>query len=234
MKGLFNASVAAWRRFVGFGFRLLYNELAWTYDLVSWVVSRGQWREWQKSALPYLPQQGRVLEVGTGPGHLQAELAATGHQPVGLDLSRSMLRLARRRMGRGGFPAWLCRGHVGALPFARGAFEAIVATFPTNYIYDPASLMEFVRVLEPGGQLAVVEMASISGRDPLSHSLEWLYRITGQRGPAPDLVDLLTKAGMSARREAVRIDGSSVSLVLAERAEQGPSGSDSPTSGQLG
>ncbi|MBM4425321.1 MAG: hypothetical protein FJ030_18410, partial [Chloroflexi bacterium] len=28
-------------------FRLLYNEFAFTYDLVSWAVSVGQWRQWQ-------------------------------------------------------------------------------------------------------------------------------------------------------------------------------------------
>jgi ubiquinone/menaquinone biosynthesis C-methylase UbiE len=217
MRSLRNASVAAWRRLISLGFRLLYNELAWTYDLVSWAVSKGLWRTWQKSVLAYLPCRGRVLELGAGPGHLQGDLASAGHQPVGLDLSRSMLRLARRRKQRSGSPAWLCQGHVGALPFAPGSFDAIVATFPTNYIYDPAALRELGRLLEPGGRLAVVELASLSGADPLSHSLEWLYQITGQRGPAPDLVELLTGPKVSARRVIVELEGSTVSLVLADR-----------------
>ena len=43
-----------WKRLVSFGFRLLYHELAWSYDLVAWLVSCGQWQNWGRAALPYL------------------------------------------------------------------------------------------------------------------------------------------------------------------------------------
>ena len=78
-------------------FRLLYNEMAWSYDLVSAAVSIGQWRSWQRAALPYL--RGRqVLEVAHGTGNLLLDLAALGFEPVGLDTSQAMGSVARRKL----------------------------------------------------------------------------------------------------------------------------------------
>jgi len=208
---------ALWRVLIAFGFRLLYNELAWLYDPVSWLVSLGRWRQWQRTALPYLPRQGRVLEVGFGPGHLLVDLAARGCQPVGLDLSRAMLRQARRRLRREKLSLTLCQGRASALPFSAHAFDAVVLTFPTPFVYDPDWIRHLVRVLRPGGRLVVVEHTRFTRGDPLAHSLEWLYRITGQRGPTSTLPNLLQTAGLTAWRETVDVGGSSVGLILAEK-----------------
>jgi ubiquinone/menaquinone biosynthesis C-methylase UbiE len=210
---------ALWRRLITFGFRLLYNELAWTYDPVSWVTSRGLWRRWQGMALAYLPVGGRFLEVGFGPGHLLADLARGGdrRQVVGLDLSRAMLRQAQRRMARRGLAAPLVRGRAQALPFAAGAFDAVVLTFPTPFVYELAWIEELARVLQGGGRLVVVEQAEFKGQGLLHRFLEWLYDITGQRGPAPDLPGRLEAAGLAAWRENVAVDSTTVGLVLAER-----------------
>src|SRR5258705_7894292 len=87
------------RRFMRFAFGLLYNQLAWTYDLVSWTVSAGQWRSWQRAALPYL--RGRaVLEIAHGTGNLLLDLISLGFQPVGLDLSPAMGRIASHKLKR--------------------------------------------------------------------------------------------------------------------------------------
>jgi ubiquinone/menaquinone biosynthesis C-methylase UbiE len=207
----------AWRRFLACSFRLLYNELAWTYDPVSWLVSLGRWRQWQQTILPHLPPSGRVLEVGFGPGHFLRDLASAGYQTVGLELSPAMLRLAGRRLRRQRLDIALCRGDAGALPFTGSSFDAVVLTFPTPYVYDPAWLAQLPRVLKAGGRLIVVEMASFNGNRPIERGLESLYRVTGQRGPAPALPDLLEEAGLVAWQENVAVDGSTVALVLAER-----------------
>jgi ubiquinone/menaquinone biosynthesis C-methylase UbiE len=206
----------AWRRFIAFSFRLLYNELAWTYDPVSWLVSLGRWRRWQQTILPHLPPSGRVLEVGFGPGHLLRDLALAGYRTVGLELSPAMLQLAGRRLRRQRLDIALCRGDAGALPFTGSAFEAVVLTFPTPYVYDRAWLAQLPRVLRAGGSLIVVEMASFNGKSPIERGLESLYRVTGQRGPAPVLPDLLEEAGLKAWRQRVAVDGSTVDLVIAE------------------
>ena len=86
--------VRAWWGLVGFGFRLLYNEMAFTYDLVSWIVSLGQWRAWQRAALDHIdaPPGARILELAHGTGNLQMDLRAAGYHTVALDLSRAMGR----------------------------------------------------------------------------------------------------------------------------------------------
>ena len=97
---------ALWWRLVRFGFRLLYQEMAWTYDLVSWAVSLGEWRAWQRAALPFV--SGRhVLEIAHGPGHLLLALSTAGFTVSGLDLSPQMGRQARRRLRTAGHPSRL-------------------------------------------------------------------------------------------------------------------------------
>jgi ubiquinone/menaquinone biosynthesis C-methylase UbiE len=206
-----------WRQLIAFAFRLLYNELAFLYDPVSWAVSKGYWRRWQRIALSFLPVEGSVLEVGFGPGHLLVDLAQAGWQPFGLDVSRAMLRLASRRLRTRSLDLPLCRGNALALPFVAEAFHAIVVTFPTPYVYDAAWLREVCRTLKPGGRLVVVEMAVFRRGDPIARSLEGLYRLTGQRGPAPDLAERARQTGLIAWRETAHVDGADVGLVVAEK-----------------
>ena len=212
----------AWSRLIAFGFRLLYNELAWTYDAVSWLVSRGLWRRWQQAAVDYVPPGSRVLEVGFGPGHLLVDLARSGHRPTGLDVSRSMLRQAQRRLQQGQLDVPLCRGLGEHLPFRTGAFDAVVLTFPTPFIYHPLWLENARRVLRApseagrGGRLILVLQATFERDRPLARFMEWLYRITGQRGESIDLRHLLQAHGFRAWRESVAVEGTLVHLILAE------------------
>ncbi|NWG16570.1 MAG: methyltransferase domain-containing protein, partial [Chloroflexi bacterium] len=147
-----------WRRLVGLGFRLLYNELAFTYDWVSVVVSLGAWRCWQRAALPHLgaPPGARVLELAHGTGNLQLDLYALGYMPVGYDLSPYMGRIARRKLSRRGLSPRLARGRAQQLPFAAASFAAVVCTFPTDFIFQPETLRETHRILREDGHLIIV------------------------------------------------------------------------------
>jgi ubiquinone/menaquinone biosynthesis C-methylase UbiE len=206
-----------WRRLIAFGFRLLYNELAWLYDPVSWITSLGLWHAWQWVALPYLLPGGTVLEVGCGPGHLLLGLAASGCHPVGLDLSPAMLRQARRRLHRQGLALALCQGRAQNLPYAAQAFDCVVLTFPAPFVYDPGWIGHLARVLKPSGRLVIVETASFSKHTSVERCLEGLYRATGQRGLAPDLPALLACAGLTAHREKIPVNGTLVSVMLADK-----------------
>lgn len=165
-------------------FRLLYGPAAGTYNAVAWLVSLGQWTEWVRVALRFV-EGPAVLELGHGPGHLQLALSEAGLAPVGIDPSSQMGRQARRRLRRAGVTPRLVRARAQALPFPSGAFSDTVATFPTEYILDPATLAEVKRVLSAEGKLVVVASGRLTGSDPISRLLEWLYRITGQRAPVP-------------------------------------------------
>jgi ubiquinone/menaquinone biosynthesis C-methylase UbiE len=102
----------------------------------------------------------RVLDIGSGPGLLAAELAqetgADGHVH-GIDPSESMLAMARRRpVGRDAAPMDFQAGDALALPVADASFDAAVSTQVLEYVEDvPGALAEARRVLRPGGRLLV-------------------------------------------------------------------------------
>jgi ubiquinone/menaquinone biosynthesis C-methylase UbiE len=132
----------------------LYNEFAWAYDWVSWLVSLGHWWGWRKAALDYLVGP-RVLEVGFGTGDLLIEMAQQGWDVHGLDLSPAMHRITARKMRRCGVWTPQLRGLAQAMPFPDGAFNSIVSTCPAEFILQPPAWQEFGRVLAPGGRLIV-------------------------------------------------------------------------------
>ncbi len=134
--------------------RRLYNEFAWSYDLAAWIVSAGRWDRWRRMALDYV-ESWPVLEVGFGTGHLLAAMAERGWPAVGIDLSPAMQRQAAATLRRRGLHTPRLRGRAQQLPLAQASFGSVVATFPAEYIVDPASLAEFRRVLRPGGRLII-------------------------------------------------------------------------------
>ncbi len=172
-----------WWSLVKFGFRLLYNELAFTYDTVSAVVSLGAWRCWQRAALKHLTVEAGapILELAHGTGNLQLDLHALGYRTFGYDLSPFMGRIAQGKLKQSRFPARLARGRAQQLPYPAGSFAAVISTFPTNFIMEPDTLREVCRVLRAGGQFLIVPNGVFTGGSVAEAGLDWLYRVTGQR-----------------------------------------------------
>lgn len=174
------------RRLMRFFFYLIYQPMAWSYDLVAWVVSLGRWKDWVLSALPYLSEEP-ILELGHGPGYLQLALAQRNMKAIGLDASRQMGRLARLKLIKYSHEQRLVRGRSQALPFPSNTFHSIISTFPSEYIYHPQTLTEVRRILAPGGKLVIAPLAWITGNSPLERAARWLFHITGE---APEWNDL--------------------------------------------
>ncbi len=212
--------VRLWWTLIRFGFRLLYNELAWTYDGVSWVVSLGRWRAWQRACLSFLnatPNQ-LILELAHGTGNLQIDLLAAGWQPIGIDLSPYMGRIARRKLQRAGLPVRLVRASALHLPFPDACFDAVVSTFPTEFIIHPRTLAEVHRVLKADSPFVVVANAVLTLGSLPAQVLEWLYHITGQRAPWPgDPLAVLRSAGFEASFVVQDLRDSSVVLLVATK-----------------
>jgi len=203
--------------FLRFAFHLLYYQLAWTYDLVAWLVSFGQWAAWRRTVTLFL-REGPILELAYGTGGLLADLSECNLSPVGLDLSPYMARRARRRLLQRGLVPRIVRGQAQALPFATASFANVVATFPTEFILEPQTLTSVVRVLQPGGRLVIVAMGYLKGRSPLRRFVEWLYRVTGQRElPVPNPLERLESIGLDARWEEATLDGATARLLVATR-----------------
>lgn len=133
----------------------LYNELAWAYDLVSWLVSLGHWSGWRRVALEHVNGQ-RVLEIGFGTGELLVEAAHRGLEIYGLELSAAMHRVTARKLARRGIHVPRVRALAQAMPFAGGCFDTVISTFPAPYILDPATIREVARLLRPSGRFVIV------------------------------------------------------------------------------
>ncbi len=231
-----------WIGLLRFGFRLLYYELAWTYDLVSWVVSLGEWRRWQQAALPFV-QGPVVLELGHGPGHLLAALQQAGFTVWGVDLSPFMGRRARRRLQKQGLSANLIQAQAQALPLPTAVCHTVLATFPTEYIVDPQTLAAVHRVLVGNGRLIVVPEGHLTGRSGLHRLIDWLFRITGQRDgafsvddaahwPHPDLWEPFRQrfvaAGFQLRIEQITLPRSVATVFIAEKTLNTPEPTAAP------
>lgn len=210
-----------WWHLVRFGFRLLYNEMAWTYDAVSQVVSLGKWRAWQRSAIPHLgPSEapGCVLELAYGTGNLQIDMASAGWTPYGVDLSAAMAGIAAKKLRKQGLTPCLMRAKAGRLPLPAASIDAIVSTFPATFILQSATLSEAYRVLRPGGRFVIVLNAVLNPNNATARVLEWAYRVTGQRGPwSIDPLDAFREAGFEAQLITERLPGSVAHLAVLER-----------------
>ena len=95
---------------------------------------------------PVFPPEWRVLDVGCGAG--QTLIACFGdRRSVGVDIAMDALRLGRTLTDRVSF----VRAAAENLPFADGAFDAVIARVSLPYSNLGRSLREIRRLLKPGG-----------------------------------------------------------------------------------
>jgi phosphatidylethanolamine/phosphatidyl-N-methylethanolamine N-methyltransferase len=116
----------------------------------------------------------RVLLVGAGTGE-DLPFIPTGTLALATDLTPEMLRRAARK-GRPGVYLAVMDGHGLALP--NGSFDAVVLHLILAVIPDPAlCLAEAVRVLRPGGRIAVLDKFVAEGKT-VSIARRLLNRVT--------------------------------------------------------
>ena len=117
----------------------------------------------------------RVLELGCGSGPYSIWLAQRGAQVVGLDLSQTMVSLARERAHTLGIQADFRVADIrDTLPFNDAEFDLIFSATTLHYVDDLAALMrEAARVTKPRGRFVASVLHPMStARFPLSDSDE--------------------------------------------------------------
>ncbi|MDX6404654.1 MAG: branched-chain amino acid transport system substrate-binding protein [Blastocatellia bacterium] len=97
-----------------------------------------------------LPKNGRVLDVGCGPGQDSEYFASLGLQVVGIDLSDQLLTIASERVPTANFE----KADMRNLTFPSQHFDGIWASF--SFLHIPseeaeATMRGLLRVVKPGG-----------------------------------------------------------------------------------
>lgn len=105
------------------------------------------------------------------------------------------------------------------MPFADGAFDTIVSTFPAPYILAEATLGECARVLRPGGRL-VIGGLWVEPQGNLNGLLPVFY---GKPSAAlvADIEAEVASAGFDVRWRPQVTRGVAVPLLVAEKARGG-------------
>ncbi len=126
----------------------------------------------------------RVLDVACGTGVLARDAAARvgpSGAVAGIDIGPGMLAVAERLEPS---VAWR-QGAAEALPYPDGSFDAVVSQFGLMFFADRRqALAEMLRVLAPGGRLAVAVWERLEASEAYPLEVELLERLAGQ--PAAD------------------------------------------------
>ena len=148
----------------------MFDAIAGRYDLLNTVLSGGVDRYWRHHAIASLKLTGRerLLDVCTGTADvaLGAARKATGAaRVVGVDFSGAMLShgLVKVKQVDLSNRVQLIRGDAMNLPVASGSVDAATIAFGIRNVQQPeVACRELVRVLRPGGRLAILEFGTPS------------------------------------------------------------------------
>ena len=145
----------------------LFENLAPRYDLFNDFTSLGLARSWRKKALSGLCPGMKVLDLGCGSGDLAIAAARRvypGGEVLGLDFSKTMLEVARRRAAL--LPGSLrdrlhfLNENAQNLPLEEKNFDVIVSGFVLRNLYANIDqiLQGILLSLKKGGQIRLLDM----------------------------------------------------------------------------
>jgi len=119
-----------------------------------------RFRTLARKLAPRIKPRDRVLEIAPGPGYLAIELAKlTDCRMVGVDISRTFVRMARDNAQKAGIDIAFDEGDAADLPLPSDGFDFIVccAAFK-NFVRPLEALNEMHRVLKPGATALIVDL----------------------------------------------------------------------------
>lgn len=153
---------------------------------------------------PFVPWEGRGLEIGVGSGRFAAPLGVQ----VGLDPSRAMLAYAAAR------GIEVAEGAAEDLPFAAASFDHALVVTTICFVDSPAQMLaEAHRVLKRDARLVIgfIDRESALGQDYLAHQFENVFYREATFYSADEVARLLADNGF-----AISSWGQTLALPLAE------------------
>lgn len=100
--------------------------------------------------LEKLPINGRILDVGSGPGQFAKHMTEKGFEVIGVDFSKEIVEIAKSKVPNVEFRHMDMR----ELDFTDNSFDGVFSAYSLIHISSeevPATLLGFHRVLKAGG-----------------------------------------------------------------------------------
>ena len=145
----------------------MFGEIAPRYDLLNHLLSFNIDRYWRARTVKHVAHilenpDARALDVACGTGDLMLALEARGRASIyGGDFCHPMLVAARRKVGERRSRAALFEADALSLPLADSSLDLVTIAFGfrnlANYRHG---LLELLRVLKPGGCVAILEFST--------------------------------------------------------------------------
>lgn len=117
---------------------------------------RAAWADLLRSLPPRSP--ARIADLGCGTGSVSLQLAEAGHSVLGLDVSPTMIALARQKVAVPGCVAEFSVGDAAAPPWTPRSFDVVLSRHVLLAMDDPgAALTRWIDLLAPEGRLVLIE-----------------------------------------------------------------------------
>lgn len=114
----------------------------------------------------------RVLDLGSGTGKNSLFLAERGSEVVGIELSKTAVRIAKERAEERGIQAHFQTGDIGTtIPYEDASFDLILDVVSSNSLNEAERrvyVKEMLRVLKPGGNVFVKALCKDGDKNALN------------------------------------------------------------------
>ena len=146
----------------------------------------------------------RSLDLATGTGTVALELATRGSSVVGIDISAGQVEAAERlsRERRLEDRVTFKVADAASTGLTDDSFDLVTASQCWHWFDRDAVMNEIRRLLRPGGVLAVIHHAYVTGHSPLTRDTESLilefnpsWPMAGGNGTFPDEIDDVIRGG---------------------------------------
>jgi len=158
----------------------MFDAIAPSYDRLNHVLSGGIDWWWRRRAVRSLALTGqeRVLDLCTGTADLAIATASPrggAREVIGVDFAGAMLAIGAAKVRRAALAdrVRFARGDAERVPLADASVDAVTMAFGIRNVRDPErGCRECLRVLRPGGRLAILEFGAMTVPG-LRHAYGW-------------------------------------------------------------
>ena len=138
----------------------LFDRIAATYDGLNHGLSLNIDRRWRRQTVALMPPVEHVLDVAIGTADLTIEMLRQdkAQRVTGIDLSEQMMAIGKGKVKSPNVSFLLANAQ--QMPFADHSFDGVTCAFGCrNFQNLDEGLSEMYRVLQPGGQVTILEFS---------------------------------------------------------------------------